>query len=187
MKSNYSEIVIELAEKDLAVREKLRKENKLSGGYHPEMEKVHKENAKILKEIIGEIGYPTISKVGEKASDAAWLIVQHSIGDPDFMKKSYKMMLENKSDISPQNLAYLFDRIQFFQGKPQKFGTQLNADGSIYPVLDKLEINKFRIAYNLPELKSDEIEAILPVDSIKILEQENPNFISWRNKVGWKK
>ncbi|MDF2934230.1 MAG: hypothetical protein K0R36_3561, partial [Chryseobacterium sp.] len=33
----------------------------LGNGYHPEMEKLHKENAQYLKNIIERIGFPTIS------------------------------------------------------------------------------------------------------------------------------
>lgn len=95
------------------------------------MEKIHKENARHLRHIIEQIGFPTISKVGQEASEAAWLIVQHSISDPELMKSSYQLMFEDKSDINLKHLAFLFDRIQFFQGKPQKFGTQLSVSRSI--------------------------------------------------------
>jgi hypothetical protein len=187
MKNKFSEELIQLAENDLMVREKLLTENKLSDGYHPEMEKVHKENAKRLKEIMEEIGFPTISKVGEKASDSAWLIIQHSIAEPEFMKSSYKLMLEYLADVSLKNLAFLFDRIQFFQGKPQKFGTQFNSDGTIYPVINKHEINIWRSNHNLPELPQEKIDRILPIESIEFIENQNAEYIIWRKKVGWTK
>lgn len=44
------------------------------------MEQLHNRNAKILNDIIEAIGYPTIDKVGKEASEAAWLVIQHSIG-----------------------------------------------------------------------------------------------------------
>ncbi|WP_394678658.1 DUF6624 domain-containing protein [uncultured Sphingobacterium sp.] len=187
MKDKFSEELVQLAENDLLMREKLLAINKLSDGYNPEMEKVHKENAQRLKEIIKEIGFPTISTVGEKASDAAWLIVQHSIAEPEFMKSSYKLMLENSADVNLKHLAFLFDRIQFFQGKPQKFGTQLNSDGTIYPVINKNEINGLRKKNHLPELTQEKIDSILPIESIEFIENQNAEYIIWRKKVGWKK
>ena len=59
------------------------------------MENLHNRNAEILNEIIDTIGYPTIDKIGKEASEAVWLVViQHSIGQPDFIKKCLKL-LEN--------------------------------------------------------------------------------------------
>jgi hypothetical protein len=150
------------------------------------MERVHRENTKKLKKIIREIGFPTISKVGNKASDAAWLIIQHSIADPEFMKEAYELMRADSADINAKNLAFLFDRIQFFCGKPQKYGSQFNADGTIYPVLDKNELNALRRKNKLPVLSKKEIDRIPPIEAIEQLENENPDYILWRKKVGWK-
>ncbi|WP_294209890.1 DUF6624 domain-containing protein [uncultured Chryseobacterium sp.] len=186
MKNEFSDQLIRMAACDQSVRERLLKENALRGGYHPEMESVHRENTGRLKAIIAEIGFPTISKVGEEAADAAWLIVQHSIGDPDFMKDSYREMLDSRMDINPANLAFLFDRIQYFQGEPQKYGTQLNADGSIYPVVDKDQLNTLRLENNLPALPQDRVADILPADQIEQLENQNPDYILWRKDAGWK-
>ncbi|WP_374464444.1 DUF6624 domain-containing protein [Chryseobacterium sp.] len=156
----FEKELIEMADKDLAVREKLLLAGELSGGYHPEMEKVHKANAERLREIMAEIGYPTISKVGEKANDAAWLIIQHAIGEPEFMKACYAMMEENGSDINPLHKAYLYDRIQVFQSKPQRYVTQLTAGGIIYPVENKENVNKERETVNLPPLAGTDINKI---------------------------
>jgi hypothetical protein len=178
--------LLQMKNKDLTTRERLLKEGKLSGGYHPEMEKVHRENAAQLRQIIKEIGFPTISKVGNEASEAAWLIIQHSIAEPEFMKHAYQLMSENISDIDLKNLTYLFDRIQYFQGAPQKYGTQFNADGSIYPVLDKYELNNLRTLHHLPLLSQTEIDRIAPIEDIERIENRNPDYILWRKHVGWK-
>ena len=150
------------------------------------MEKMHKENAQYLKNIIEQIGFPTISKVGKEASDAAWLVIQHSISDPELMKSAYQLMLEDQADINLKNLAYLFDRIQFFEGKPQRFGTQYNSDGSIYPVVNKDELNELRKKYNLPEIAQNEIDKIPSVEDIESIENQNQDYILWRQRVGWK-
>ena len=41
-------------------------------------ESVDKANQKRIKQIVGKYGWPTISLVGKRASNAAWLIVQHA-------------------------------------------------------------------------------------------------------------
>lgn len=184
MYNQLSKELIELANYDLQVRSRLAAENNLSEGYHPEMEKVHRANAKRLHEIIEEIGFPTLSKVGEQASEAAWLIVQHSIGEPEFMKACYQMMEDNNEDIKPINKAYLYDRIQVFQSKPQKYGTQLTAEG-IYPVEDKEKINDQRIKVQLPPLSVEEINKIPDIKNIPEIDNQDQEYNSWRKKVGW--
>ncbi|MFD2555069.1 DUF6624 domain-containing protein [Sphingobacterium tabacisoli] len=184
----YQEIatqLIQLAKNDLAVREQLLSQGKLSEGYNPEMEAVHKSNTQALKTIIKHIGYPTISKVGHEASEAAWLIIQHSIGDPDFMIHCYIVMLENKDDISYENIAYLHDRILMYQSKPQKYGTQMISIDTPYPVENIANLNKYRIEIGLPPLSEAQIKNIPPIQDIETIDNENPIYNEWRKKTGW--
>lgn len=181
----FEKELINLANYDLEIREKLLAEGLLSGGYHPEMENVHRSNAKRLREIISKIGFPTISKVGPKASDAAWLIIQHAIGEPKFMKTCYMMMEENSHDINLKNKAYLYDRIQVFQGKPQKYGTQLIDGGIPFPVEDKTNLNKERETVNLALLSEKEINQIPDPEQIPEIDKSDEEYLIWRKKVGW--
>ncbi|KMQ59634.1 hypothetical protein ACM40_15995 [Chryseobacterium sp. BLS98] len=185
MNEAFSKELIKLAEKDLSVREKLASEGKLSNGYHPEMELIHRQNAERLRNIIKEIGYPTISKVGEEASDAAWLVIQHSIGEPELMKGCYNMMIENKKDINPLNMAYLYDRIQVFQSQPQKYGTQLTTGRIPYPVENKNQLNEERLKVNLPSFSQEEIEQIPGIETIAELDSRDADYTAWRIKTGW--
>ncbi|MDR6487231.1 hypothetical protein J2799_001716 [Chryseobacterium vietnamense] len=185
-KPQYAVQLMRLAEKDLAVRERLLRDNLLSGGYHPEMEKVHRENAEALRQIIKEIGFPGISKVGQEASEAAWLIAQHAIAEPAFMKSFFELMTENRWDVNKKHWAYLNDRIQYFQGKPQRFGTQRNADGSIYPVMEPEQLNALRLEYDLPVIIPEDLKRIAKIEEIERIENENPNYVMWRDGAGWK-
>lgn len=182
---NIAEEIIRLAQDDESMREKLLQRGELHGRYHAEMETIHQRNAERLREIIAEIGYPTISKVGEAASNSAWLIVQHAIGEPQFMQDCYQLLLDNIMDINLANLAYLHDRIQVFKSKPQRYGTQLSSSGSIYPVEDKSEINSLRSSMNLLPLNPIEMNKIEHVERIQLLDQENDTYNEWRKKVGW--
>lgn len=184
----YEEIatrLIQLADNDLSVREKLLMDGELSKGYHPEMEAVHKANSQALKTIISEIGYPTISKVGREASGAAWLIVQHAIGEPDFMKNCYLLMLENKDDLDFKNIAYLHDRIQVYQSKPQKYGTQMISNDVLFPVENPSEINAYRLEAGLPILSDEQIMLIPDCDQIELIDSQDKGYNIWRKKTGW--
>jgi hypothetical protein len=188
--------IIDLRDADLELRNRLIQNKQLSEGYNEEMEKLHNSNAKVLNDIIDTVGYPTIDKVGKDASEAAWLIVQHSIGQPDFMKKCAELLKkavnENKADL--RNLAYLADRIAGFEGKPQLYGTQFdwNENGELSPKLfdDLAEVNQRRKSIGLNTL--EEQTAIMreqvqnenqspPID----FEKRKQAFDEWRKTAGW--
>jgi len=182
MKTQVDQELIEMAQLDLQVREKLLNEGALAGGYHPEMEAVHKKNAVRLTEIIDEIGYPSKSKVGEKATEAAWLIVQHAISEPALMRRCRELITE-ADDGNPQNLAYLYDRICYFEGKPQKYGSQFDNRG-LYPVEDKKEMIRLRKELKLKPHDEDMIVES-KTDELTDLHSDDHTFNEWRKKVGW--
>jgi hypothetical protein len=120
----------------------------------------HKQTEE-LKRMINRHGWPTISLVGEAASHAAWVLVQHADHDPDFQMCALKMMedirLVTPDDVSWHDVAYLTDRILVHNlKKPQWFGTQhyLNQKGKLVPftIEDKKHVNKRRIEYGLETL-----------------------------------
>jgi len=188
--------IIELKNADLAFREKLIETGQLGKGYHKEMAQIHNSNAKILNDIIDNIGYPTADKVGEEACEASWLIIQHAIGQPAFMKRCLALlevaMIENKAD--PKHLAYLTDRIAVLEGKPQCHGTQFDWDenGALVPnhYDDLKKVNERRKSIGLNTL--EEQTAIIqrraknenqspPSDH----RQRKMEFENWKKSVGW--
>lgn len=193
-----AENIIGLKNTDLALREKLIQSRQLSNGYNEEMKELHNRNAKILGDIIDKIGYPTIDKVGKEANEATWLIIQHSIGQPEFMKKCAKLLekavSENKAD--PKSLAYLTDRIAVFEGKEQLYGTQFDWDE--YGILspnhfdDLTKVNERRKSIGLNTLeeqteiirKQAENEKQSPPTD---LEKRKKEIEDWKRNVGWTK
>lgn len=173
----------EMAEYDLSVRERLLKAGELEGGYHPEMESVHRRNAARLREIIAEIGWPTISRVGAEASEAAWLIVQHSIGEPEFVRECYGLMEDAAGEINPQNVAYLYDRICYFEGRPQRYGTQF--DDVLYPIEDLNRVNELRNSVGMKPHPGDVLKKARQVDTDGDLHQNDPELNEWRKQAGW--
>lgn len=196
---NYKSIaekIIDLKNADLALRGKLVQSGQLSDGYNEEMKALHDRNAKKLNEIIDAIGYPTVDKVGVEANEAAWLVIQHAIGQPEFMKKCAKLLAiavgKNKAD--SKNLAYLTDRIAVFEGNPQLYGTQFDWDknGRLMPnhYDDLIEVNRRRMSIGLNSLE-EQIEMMQkrvkeenqgpPAD----LKQRKQEFEAWKKSVGW--
>lgn len=188
--------IIELKNADLALRQQLIETGRLGKGYNKEMEKLHTQNAEMLSEIIDSIGYPTIEIVGEEASEASWLIIQHAIGSPDFMRKCAKLLEKEviKDKAKLKNLAYLTDRIAVFEGKPQLYGTQFDWDehGQLSPnnFDDLFKVNKRRKSIGLITLE-EQTEIIReqakkenqapPAD----FEKRKQEMEDWKRKVGW--
>lgn len=93
-------------------------------------------NTERLKQIIEEIGWPSISKVGKAGSFHAWLLAQHADHDHKFQKKCLKLMKEEpENEIDKANIAFLEDRVAVSDGRPQIYGTQFyrNSDGQMEP------------------------------------------------------
>ena len=106
-------------------------------------------NTERMKEIIGQIGWPTISLVGENASHDAWLLVQHSDHDTEFQKKCLELMEEAPDgEVNKRNIAYLTDRIAVHSGQPQIYGTQFstseNGELTMGNVIDPENLDKRR-------------------------------------------
>ena len=192
----FAEKIIRLKNADEALRNKLIESGKLSDGYNEEMKELHDRNAKILSEIINTIGYPTIDKVGNEASEATWLIVQHAIGQPDFMKTCVKLLegAVNENKASAIHLAYLTDRVAVLEGKPQLYGTQFDWDenGELSPndFDDLKKVNQRRKAIGLNSL--EEQTAIIRERAIsenqsppKAYNERKQEIEQWKKRVGW--
>ena len=190
--------LIEMQNADLALREKLVQNGQLGEGYNEEMKELHEKNAKILNNIIDTIGYPTTDKVGIKANEAAWLIIQHSISQPELMKKCAALLKsavrENKA--SPQNLAYLTDRIAVFEEKLQLYGTQFDWDenGNLspnpYDNLTKVNERRKSIGLNTLEEQTELIRIRAKNENQsppKDLEKRKQEIEQWKRNVGWTK
>lgn len=191
--------IIGLKNADLILRDKLIQSGQLSDGYNKEMERLHNRNAEILNDVIGEIGYPTIDKVGKDASEATWLVIQHAIGRPDFMKKCVQLLevavSQNKAD--SKNLAYLTDRVAVLEAKPQLYGTQFDWDqnGELSPQyfddLDKVNQRRKSIGLNTLEEQTDiirkQVKSEKQTPSHKDFQKRKEEFEQWKKTVGWTK
>jgi hypothetical protein len=111
---------------DIRVREELARAGELEQGYHPRMEAVHRENAARLREIIAARGWPGHGIAGEDGAEAAWLIVQHAIGDPGVMRSAIPLLEQavEHGEAPAWQLHYLLDRVACFEGRPQPYGIE---------------------------------------------------------------
>src|SRR5207244_1170131 len=59
---------------------------------HPRMEALHQRNAARLAALIDAHGWPGRSRVGEEGAQAAWLILQHAIGNPPLVRRGLTLL-----------------------------------------------------------------------------------------------
>ena len=180
---------------DQRVRAELLAEGVLFDGYQPRMAEVHHRNAVRLAAIMSDIGWPGRSVVGHQAADAAWLVLQHAIGDPPVMRRGLELLRALPTgEIDPIQVAMLEDRVRTFSGLPQIYGTQFAWDerGEMQPlpIEDAARVDERRAAIGLPPLaeKLREInDAIrregerMPADA----EARRREIDAWERLVGW--
>ncbi|MGH1488660.1 MAG: DUF6624 domain-containing protein [Acidimicrobiales bacterium] len=127
-----------MADEDSTVRQRLLAAGQLLGGYNPEMRAVHRRNGDRLEEILDQTaGWLGYRLVGEAGSEAAFLIAQHDIANPNLIRRVrqlYAAAVDN-ADADPRRLANLEDRIRYFEGRPQWYGTHVgwDTDGQFGP------------------------------------------------------
>ena len=124
-------------------------------------ETVDHRNTKRMKEIIEEIGWPSISKLSHEGASNAWLLVQHADHDLEFQKKCLTLMkAEPEGEVSKRDIAYLEDRIAISEGRPQIYGTQFhkNSDGQLepLPIADPENVDQRRKEMGLETLSENQ-------------------------------
>jgi len=88
-------------------------------------------NTARMIEIVEQIGWPTVSKVGGKASGDAWLLVQHADKNVEFQKHCLELMkAEPVGEVALHDIAYLEDRVRVNSNQPQLYGTQFRWEGN---------------------------------------------------------
>jgi len=85
-----------------------------------------------LKKMIPPEGWFRKSVIGNKAATAAFLIVQHAVGDPDLMRATLPKIeaMVKQGEADGGQYALLHDRIAvMFENKPQRYGSQVQCIG----------------------------------------------------------
>lgn len=178
------------------VNEKLREE--LFGGYHPQMEGVHRKHARRLVEIYEEYGWPGKSLVGEDGAEAAWIILQHNIGETGMFRRFLPILEKEaeKGEIELSWYAKTVDRIRVFEGRPQIYGTNFDWDekGKLSPttIADPSNVDRLRARVGMAPL--EEATARMRKEAQERGEKPPDNFEGkrkqmeeWARKVGWRK
>ncbi len=164
------------------------------------MERVHHRNAARLRELVADHGWPDRALVTDDAAGAAWTILQHSIGEPEFMRHGLELVKESaaRRQTPAVEVAMLEDRIATFEGRPQRYGTQWDWDEqgllSPLPLAEPERVDELRAAVGLPPLdverarrraertNAEQTNEPVPADAPKRRRQAE----AWARSVGWR-
>ncbi len=188
------EELVAMRDVDRQVRQELIDSGELGGAYVPRMEAVHSKNAERLNDILTEYGWPDERIVGQDGAEAAWFIVQHAIGFPDFQKKCLSLVKRSaeKGGIPRWHAAYLEDRIAMLEGRPQRYGTQWlddPQDGRIRPwkLEDGSRVNELRGEVGLELMHPiPEPGPKLPPEQQAAIRKNQRWWEDWLANKGWR-
>ena len=117
-----------------------------------EMHAIDNANLARVKEVIAKHGWPGKSLVGTDGAAAFFMLVHHAAWQTD--KPSYQAEVlpqmrraVEKDEASAVDLAYLIDRVNVFERKPQIYGTQPG-----HPIENEAEVDQRRKLVGLPTL-----------------------------------
>lgn len=118
---------------------------------------VDEPNTAWLRATIERVGWIDVGRFGSDASDAAFLLVQHS-GDLTLMRA---VLPEIERDVRARrqeggSYALLYDRVQIFAGRKQRYGSQIQygPDGGIgvFELEDPATVDALRAGLGLEPL-----------------------------------
>jgi hypothetical protein len=193
MNETIRQQLLAMAADDRRVLAELTETGEIHRGYAERMEEVHRRNARALLAIVHEHGWPGRTLAGEDGMHAAWLVLQHAVGEPDVQRGCLPLLLDaaRRGEATPAQVAYLEDRIAFFERRPQRFGTQFDWDehGMMSPwTLDDPDgVEARRAAVGLPPLAERVAQARLqargsvPPDHAR----RQAEMEAWSRSVGW--
>ncbi len=179
---------------DLQVRQELIDSGELGGSYVPRMEAVHIRNAERLRELINLHGWPDERRVSRDGAEAAWLIVQHAIGNPKFQRECLLRLRQSAAEggVPLWHAAYLEDRIAMQEGRSQRYGTQWlddPVDGRVRPwkLADAERVNELRAEVGLgPMHPIPERGPELPMEQQQAIHRNQRWWEEWLAGKGWR-
>ena len=185
--------LLAMKEEDEQMHTRLSNDGALTGHYVPALQAVHGKNAARLREIVSHRGWPNEEIAGPDGVYAAWLIVQHGIGNPGLQKEVLPLLQKETAQgrIPAWHAAYLADRIAMYEHRPQRYGTQWlddPRDGRTrpWPIEEPEKVNSRRASVGLGPLSPiPERGPDLPVEEQQTRRENQWWWQDWLASRGW--
>ena len=192
MDESLVKALLDMEARDQALRAELTASGEINERYHPRLEELHRTNASRLRQMIAVFGWPGVTLVGDKGAQAAWRIALHSISEPAFMRQCRDLIdiASHNGDVPRWQFAIIDDRIHVYEGKPQRYGTQLrNGPNGLepHPLENDSRVNSMRMHAGLPPLAQTLAKARAAQPQLTAEEQEKRESaeLEFRRSAGW--
>lgn len=191
MDESLEKALLDMESRDRALRAELTASGELDQQYHPRLESVHRANSARLRRIITVFGWPGSTLVGARAAQAAWRIALHAVSDPSFMRLCRDLLktASERGDAPRWQFAMLDDRIRVYEGRPQRYGTQLRHGRhgpEPHPLDNQANVDSMRLQAGLPPLKETLEKARLqPQPDPATAATREASELAFRREVGW--
>lgn len=190
MDESLEKALLDMEAQDQSVRNELTAASSLDN-YHPRLEEVHRANASRLRQIIAVFGWPGITLVGEQGAKAAWRIALHSISEPAFMRQCRDLIdhASETGDAPRWQFAIIDDRIRVYEGRPQRYGTQLRVGANglePHPRENEARVSSMRAQAGLPPLaKTLALARAQPQLTARQQATRDAADLEFRRTAGW--
>jgi hypothetical protein len=116
-------------------------------------------NTAYLKTVIPSDGWFRNSRDGETTTSGAWLLVQHS-PDRALMATVLTHMepLARMGEVNGRDFALLFDRVAMFEGRPQRYGSQVICREGVrtfHTIEDESAVDALRASVGHPDTMAE--------------------------------
>jgi hypothetical protein len=192
MDESLTKALLDMEARDRALRAELTANGELDDSYHSRLEELHRTNASRLRQMIAVFGWPGFTLVGDKGAQSAWRIALHSISEPAFMRQCRDLMdiASHNGDVPRWQFAIIDDRIRVYEGKPQRYGTQLRGGPNglePYPLENDSRVNSMRMHAGLPPLAQTLAKARAAQPQVSAADQAKRDAaeLEFRRHAGW--
>jgi hypothetical protein len=119
--------------------------------------------------------------------------LQHAIGNPELQRKCLPLLQDAaaRGEADAAHVAYLEDRICFYERRPQRYGTQFdwdeNGDMSPWKLDDPERVDMYRRSVGLEPLteKVKQIRLETANQSCPDFQKRQEEMETWAKSVGW--
>ncbi len=183
--------LLDMEARGQALRAQLIAAGELTERHHQRLEELNRANASRLRQIIAVFGWPGTALVGEKGAQAAWRIAMHAVAEPDFMRQCRNLIdaASERQDVPRWQFAILDDRIRVYEGRPQRYGTQLRQGPQglePHPIENESRVNGMRMQAGLPPLAQTLAKArAQPQPPAAEVARREAAELEFRRSVGW--
>ncbi|MDF3021200.1 MAG: hypothetical protein K0Q92_2503 [Steroidobacteraceae bacterium] len=191
MDESLEKALLDMESRAQGLRTELIAAGEINEGFHPRILELNRANSSRLRQIVAVFGWPGVALVGDKGSRAAWRVAMHAYGEPDFMRQCRELIdrATQSGDAPRWQFALIDDRIRVYEGRPQRYGTQLRhgAQGiEPHPIENEGRVNSMRMQAGLPLLAQTLAQArAQPPLSPAVLASREAAELEFRRTFGW--